>query len=444
MELDTQTILFLRTPVAIFAALMVCLFGRSGPALRGTGTWAIATLCVGATGILFSARSSLPYSLTVVAANVLYVTGAALFHLAACRLRKARFPSFLHIVIVLVILFCSGFLFRDLKADYVARVLVFCPAIALQFFLVARTLIANRTAVAAEEYKVLAFGSFPFALIGLGLIWRTIIHIPGVVTSPDGLLSNQVNAQITNIATMLALMFTPFVFIQINSVRARLLAQDNESRLRRQTDLLEHAPVLVRNMNDEIILWNRGMEKLYGFQFSDAMGKVSHNLLQSRFPCTLHETRKAISVNSRWEGELRHIRSDGSSVWVSSVQVLHLEDHGNPAAIIEINNDITELKLAEEELRKKNVDLTHMNRVMVGRELRMVELKQEVDALCVRAVSRCAMRRMTKRGRDALHASLIGTYNKNQKPRRMQNRDACNASLQEGLCDPMLPINVIS
>jgi hypothetical protein len=115
------------------------------------------------------------------------------------------------------------------------------------------------------------------------------------------------------------------------------------------------------------------------------MGKVSHNLLQTRFSCPLHETLKAINDNGRWEGELQQIRSDGSSVWVASVQVIHLDDHGNPAAIIEINNDITERKLAEEELRKKNDDLTHMNRAMVGRELRMVELKEEVNELCAQA-----------------------------------------------------------
>jgi PAS domain S-box-containing protein len=44
--------------------------------------------------------------------------------------------------------------------------------------------------------------------------------------------------------------------------------------------------------------------------------------------------------------------------------------------------DITERKLAEEALRASNQELTRFNEAMVGRELRMIELKREVNALC--------------------------------------------------------------
>jgi PAS domain S-box-containing protein len=44
--------------------------------------------------------------------------------------------------------------------------------------------------------------------------------------------------------------------------------------------------------------------------------------------------------------------------------------------------DITERKLAEEALRASNQELTRFNEAMVGRELRMIELKQEINALC--------------------------------------------------------------
>lgn len=43
--------------------------------------------------------------------------------------------------------------------------------------------------------------------------------------------------------------------------------------------------------------------------------------------------------------------------------------------------DITERKRAEEELRSRNEELERFNRAAVGRELRMVELKREVNAL---------------------------------------------------------------
>ena len=53
--------------------------------------------------------------------------------------------------------------------------------------------------------------------------------------------------------------------------------------------------------------------------------------------------------------------------------------------------DITARKRAEEALRQKaealrasNAELEQFNRAMVGRELRMIELKQEINELCRR------------------------------------------------------------
>ena len=44
--------------------------------------------------------------------------------------------------------------------------------------------------------------------------------------------------------------------------------------------------------------------------------------------------------------------------------------------------DITQRKLAEEELRKRTEELETFNRVMVDRELRIIEMKEEVNQLC--------------------------------------------------------------
>jgi hypothetical protein len=41
-----------------------------------------------------------------------------------------------------------------------------------------------------------------------------------------------------------------------------------------------------------------------------------------------------------------------------------------------------EIRRRAEELRATNEELTGFNEAMVGRELRMIELKQEIDALC--------------------------------------------------------------
>ena len=45
------------------------------------------------------------------------------------------------------------------------------------------------------------------------------------------------------------------------------------------------------------------------------------------------------------------------------------------------NTDVSEQKRAEEELRAGNENLATFNRVAVDRELRMIELKKEINAL---------------------------------------------------------------
>jgi PAS domain S-box-containing protein len=55
---------------------------------------------------------------------------------------------------------------------------------------------------------------------------------------------------------------------------------------------------------------------------------------------------------------------------------------GRIVGLIGIARDVTARKEAEEELRARNAELTEFNELMVDRELRMVELKAEINRLC--------------------------------------------------------------
>ncbi|TCL67190.1 ATP-binding protein [Rhizobium sp. BK251] len=149
---------------------------------------------------------------------------------------------------------------------------------------------------------------------------------------------------------------------------AAFLAVQSQSRervLREQARLLDltHDTIFVRDMNDVITYWNRGAEQLYGLKKEEAVGKVTHQLLQTSFPMPLEEITVELLRTGRWEGELVHTKKNGTQATVMSRWSVRRDARDRPVAILETNNDITERKRAEEALRETQTELAHVSRV---------------------------------------------------------------------------------
>jgi len=78
--------------------------------------------------------------------------------------------------------------------------------------------------------------------------------------------------------------------------------------------------------------------------------------------------------------ELWMLKSDGSTIWVHLSATISQNAANEPVCRL-VLVDITELKRAETELHKKIDELERLNNVTVGRELRMIELKAEINTL---------------------------------------------------------------
>ena len=157
-------------------------------------------------------------------------------------------------------------------------------------------------------------------------------------------------ALIRCLVSIAAITITTFLALRIQSAG---------TVLREQADLLEttHDAIFVRDMNDIITFWNRGAEELYGWPREEAVGKVTHELLQTVFPAPLQDIKAALIRDNRWEGELIHTKRDGSEVVVASRWSMQRNRAGRPLAILETNNDVTERKRAENALRRSEANL---------------------------------------------------------------------------------------
>ena len=134
-------------------------------------------------------------------------------------------------------------------------------------------------------------------------------------------------------------------------ITERKLAEEELRQMSHFIDLA-HDAIFIRGRDGTIRSWNRGAEQMYGWTKVEALGRISHDLLGTRFPVSLAELEDRLARDGSWEGELIHSRRDGAQIVVASRQVLDREVRGEPTVVLEINSDVTERKRAEEALRR--------------------------------------------------------------------------------------------
>jgi PAS domain S-box-containing protein len=129
--------------------------------------------------------------------------------------------------------------------------------------------------------------------------------------------------------------------------------KQTERRLTEQARLLNltNDSIIVRDRLDRVVYWNRGAEEMYGFSAKEALGKITHELLQTAHPKNLEKIRKNLERNNHWSGELVHTRKDGKTITVFSRWTLDRDVRGRPTSILETNTDVTARKRAEQQQR---------------------------------------------------------------------------------------------
>ena len=127
-------------------------------------------------------------------------------------------------------------------------------------------------------------------------------------------------------------------------------------------DLLEnaHDAILVRDEAGSVSFWNAGAEALYGYARAEAIGRVSHELLETEFPEPIEQIMAQLRRAGVWSGQLRHRSKSGGSVVVESRWIRRAT--GGQAQYMEINRDITRRLAAEALATQRQEEAERANR----------------------------------------------------------------------------------
>jgi PAS domain S-box-containing protein len=127
--------------------------------------------------------------------------------------------------------------------------------------------------------------------------------------------------------------------------------KQTERRLAEQARLLDltNDAIVVRDLQDRIVYWSRGAEEMYGFSTKEALGKITHELLQTAHQENYKSIKKNLGRANHWSGELVHTRKDGTTIVVFSRWSVDRDARGRPRAILETNTDVSARKRAEQQ-----------------------------------------------------------------------------------------------
>jgi two-component system cell cycle sensor histidine kinase/response regulator CckA len=126
-------------------------------------------------------------------------------------------------------------------------------------------------------------------------------------------------------------------------------ARRMEERIREQAELLDRArdAICLKDMEQNILYWNKGAERLYGWASREAIGKNANELLFQDDLKPATEALPDLIRNGEWLGELHQVSKAGKRIIVESRWTLLRDSAGNPQSVLVINTDITEKKQIE-------------------------------------------------------------------------------------------------
>jgi PAS domain S-box-containing protein len=179
--------------------------------------------------------------------------------------------------------------------------------------------------------------------------------------------------------------------------KAEEIVKNSEQRLAQIINFLPD-PTWVIDSEGKVVTWNQAMENLTGIAAEKMVGKGNYE-----YALPFYGERRPVLIdlvrewNSEYEKKYLSIKKEGNNlvseshhpnlgdggIYLSGIASLIYDADGQVAGAIESLRDTTKRKHLEEEMRRNLEELERFNKLAIGREIKMIRLKQEVNELMI-------------------------------------------------------------
>ncbi|MBI4548214.1 MAG: PAS domain S-box protein [Ignavibacteriae bacterium] len=124
-----------------------------------------------------------------------------------------------------------------------------------------------------------------------------------------------------------------------------------KERDRELAELLNITPdaVIVQDMQDRVVFWNKGAEEIYGWSIEEISGQAIKRFIYDSGSPDYDQMKQAVLENGKWRGELNQLRKDRQKIIVEGRLVLVPDHKGLPKSILMVGTDVTREKALEKQ-----------------------------------------------------------------------------------------------
>lgn len=180
------------------------------------------------------------------------------------------------------------------------------------------------------------------------------------------------------------LILSSFVYFR-NLYKIKRESMDNEQKIMAISDAINDG-IVVTDSNLQIVFWNKTSEAIFGFSFKEVIGLKFDELVKLGKPLDT-KTGKFVSnfklsLDSHFIDRVLEIKLQDNKKKTRYYELsFSVTDIGGDKYLVSIFHDISKRREEQAVLEQQKDDLEKLNDLMVGRELKMIELKKTISDL---------------------------------------------------------------